>query len=213
MIICATILLAASTLSAMEEVQTTEAVWKQYQVLGALTETQQKALVTLAGKSKSARVTDFVAGVEKVQADTDTIIKGLDSAKDTRQGRGQKILRALTSWIWCTDVDLLAELEGTDTEGLLDQLSILSTASEKQLAEMVAQATYSKTKGIEELTTRFEKIKENLGTFLVALRQIQTQRASAQKNAEEQSKKTVKVIKEEEKKQDKLDKGGDCVIC
>jgi cell division protein FtsB len=146
-------------------------LWTTYQELSQLSEEKQRALAQLAQRSNSEETEHLILAVKAVYEKSQAIIEGLKAALVVRTAVTVRIWRAFGGalGLCAADIELLATINDLNCEAILEKVYVLSAVDIQIVQAMVAQAPQAKTKDLEELLCRFEKINTDLKTFITLL--------------------------------------------
>ncbi len=169
--------------------------WIQFQELSRLSEEQQRALIQLAKKSSTQETDDLLLASRAVAKSSSAIIEGLKTAKTVRTAYGARIMRAVH--LCSADVNLLAPISLLKPEEVLAKLSVLSSLARQTLDSMVAQAPQAKTKDIEELIARFEKVNQELIRFITLIESMKAGHEKFHADGEKETSSTLDELENE----------------
>lgn len=169
--------------------------WIQFQELSQLSEKQQQALIQLAKKSSMQETDDLLLASRAVAKSSSAIIERLKTAKSLRTAYGARLIRAVR--LYSADVNLLAPITLLQPEEVLAKLSVLSSLDQQTLDAMVAQAPQAKTKDIEELICRFEKVYQELIKFITLIESMKAGRKEFHADSEKETSSTTDELEKE----------------
>lgn len=161
-------------------------LWTTYQELSQLSEEKQRALLELAQRSTSEEAEQLSLAVKAVHEKSQSIHDGLKEALAARIAITARVWRAVGGalGLCAADIKLLAIINDLTCEAILEKVYVLSAVDAQIVKAMVAQAPQAKTKDLEELLSRFEKINTDLKTFIALLDEARAAREKAKASAE-----------------------------